>query len=1359
MANIDSMLYFLQNAKDGDAIAAREAIADALKEIYLDKQYPDKKIKITEDGEYESDEENPFTNVEIAVGPPLVSGFADRFKITKNGDYHSYDLFDKDDVIITEFDIEVPQTIREKKHITISENGEYEAGSDECYNSITVDITEAHHAGDLLKPSFYYNLPGDPNFDAKQYIFTDHDVLFGTRAGLIFRRLPKLDEITYNDKIYIQDGWNPGIDSYNGLTTDQQFNPTWNIAPYGYTRQTPKTVYFDGDVFAAVCYNKAIGFFIKPGETVIINGCNAKLRYIADEYAGINKTFWEWINVDELINVHYASNDALLNTRDTINANDDYYCWKHSLVRAFLNDNDEDLVINDDISAFNSLTSIKDIIGNELFDYIYPVAQYTNKIKKRDPNSKFYRYKMYQFWDSEYDIRECDNYYYIAPEDIPGGNPKQSGLYILTNNGVELTEDESVVADTNYYQKVLYSDPTEHGVTFYSPVGYNNFTGVYDNVIKNDDLIYEIGFSNASHTSRSIAGYIDNNKVYRFNIAGNGTIIKGSEYTFDNHLNYIAQHYSKWKKSNFVEDFTFKISVTFGKNDTAHFSPSQKEYVNPHDCGLYYVYDDHIPYPDQWTYKRTYDTTWKNTRYYKIITDPLPDPLPEIVDPEHRYNMAEADFSDYYVQVNPSTIIGIYDMTKLPDKNDDVHPNYRKDFETNNFDFLSEYEAFKVTDTVWDTDNPDKYRYMLIEVERWAETDLNNRFYVYNETNTSSDTSKFTYNIWSTSNIFQQLLWANHNVQNLYPGYEFKPLLDDYLAGNIYRWQTTRDYPNILRGEYTEPVTFLQKLHNTGYSPQTDYPHLDGLDIDTAQFNISITNNLFDEVDVYKDPNNPNRYFKKINIVASNHFDILVYNRYTYEYSRYPFLYYSGNYSYPDSMTIWDNAFYNKDPEDYRTEDLYLSLSGNIPDTFYSYDRMFPDPEDPESISGMYYFDQEKMDQYDEMEYSSSTSRNYIIYYLIAYKYVNYTYGEHYIYLYKETYEHRETRSSSSARWSVSYDDGAQNIYNSIKNETPVYNYILNNYPVGKMYESVNTYKEHNRVMPYAMPYVRQKIEDHGYIEDGDIWPNETYYATIHSTLSINNPFSIDEYTYYDNENYYVFDDLNKTGYVYSLYTVDKTVFYDINQIDNYYGEYNLYYYTLELEGTLSECVPKNNIYYAESDPIYLINEVECDCDHTTDKFLLSTDIWLDECCLYPSYGKGFKNDEIVINTETEYFQKNYLYDFFGIGIKPPKPNTKTINDTISQHVNPNTIYRYSGKQDYLHGHYQTKLDSFFLSKKSHPDEQYDHLMPTDTDASNIYNELGNEYDTVITQKKYELQGSFDASTGSSQIKHAYFFL
>ena len=170
MANIDSMLYFLQNAKDGDAIAAREAIADALKEICLDKQYPDKKIKITEDGEYESDEENPFTNVEIAVGPPLVSGFADRFKITKNGIYHSYDLFDKDDIIITEFDIDVPQTIREKKHITISENGEYEAGSDECYNSITVDVTEAHHAGDLLKPSFYYNLPGDPNFDAKQYI-------------------------------------------------------------------------------------------------------------------------------------------------------------------------------------------------------------------------------------------------------------------------------------------------------------------------------------------------------------------------------------------------------------------------------------------------------------------------------------------------------------------------------------------------------------------------------------------------------------------------------------------------------------------------------------------------------------------------------------------------------------------------------------------------------------------------------------------------------------------------------------------------------------------------------------------------------------------------------------------------------------------------------------------------------------------------------------------------------------------------------------------------------------------------------------------------------------------------------------
>jgi hypothetical protein len=1305
MANIDAELVFLRDAKEGEGNIAREAIVDALTEISNDVAYPYKKIKITEDGEYETDDEHPFTNVEIDVPdmPTLVDGFADRFKVTENKEYKAYDLFPGKDMVITEFDVEVPQILRKKKSITINQNGEYEAGQEECYNQIMVDISNSHHEGDLLEPSFYYSTPGNPNFDSNQYIFTDHGILFGTRAGLIFRRLPKLDDVNYNGKTYIQDSWNPGIDAYNGLTTDQQFVPTWNIPPNGYSRPNPKIVYFDADVFTAVCYNKAIKWFLKPGETVIINGSQAKFRYIADSYAGIEKTFWEWSNVDELMNLHYASNDSLLNTRDVINSDNDYYCWKHSLVRAVLNNSSADLSAQADKNAYSSFEDIKNILGSELFNTIYSVTHYVNYAKRRDPNSKFYRYKTYRFWENEYNSRTFDNYYLVEHEDIPDDNPKAAGLYECTSyKAFKLTEDETTDSNKYYYRKTSIS--SEKGIAFL-PVSYNNYTGEYDN-IKRGELTYEIGFS--KNKKRSIAAYIDNGRSYRFNLQ-NGVIVKTTEYTFLNHLNFIVQHYSNWKKETF-DNFKFSIYVTFGRFDSSHyFSPMEE---------------------------------------------------------------------DYGENVDPSLIVGLYDITKLPDKTPEAISFFeRKDFTTDSFDFINEYEQYRVTDTEWDNEfNLDghlytKYRYMLIEINHWAETDLNNRFYNYTKEFRGSGSKSYqdkTYEIWSKSDIFQESLWRSKILTAMYPGYKFRGLSSLYLYDEYsIRSQSSKQSGNVLRYNYTEPVSFMQRTFGTPFSEETDYPHLKGIDIDTAQLYDSVVSNLFDNVNVYRDPHHPYHFYEKINIVATNVFDLRyyviseVYATTPSDRITNPYLMYVSTYIGNDAVTLWNSLFDGYNPEDYKESTYYLNPKTGIFSEFYTYEQMYPDPDDQSSTEYYYYFFEDEMNHYDNP--GPLSSRRYYIYKAKRYKYINLDHGERYLYIFVERFRHEEERSSSSSSWSVKYDDGAKALYDSIKNLTKTdYVYIWGANSGEKEFESKTIEENYTAKKLFYLPYIRVKDTNHGYIEDGDVYSDEPYYRQINSPMIIANPFKTDEYSEYADGNYYSINDIqtNNTGR-YSLYTIDSSIFYDIVELMGYYGEYNLYYYSLDDMNydnkPLYKATPRNDIYYAEEDSIFVVNDVENSCDICHDKFLLSTDIWLDEGCLYPDYGRGFSEDEIVLKSEPEYSQKKFLYEFLDIESEPFKPKAINNLNVVSQHTYANAAYRYSAKEDYLHGHYPEAVDDFFNSKS--PEDPQDHWYPTENDAQQIMSDLGDYYDTVITQKKYELQGSFDATTGSSQIKHAYFFI
>ena len=1465
MANIDSELAFLRDAQEGDGKAAREIIASALSEICTDRSYPFLKLTATEDGEYEAEEGHPYTSVEVNVqDSPLAYRCADRFKVTENKDYTAYGLFGDDNTIITEFDVQVTQVIREKKSLTITENGEYEAGEEECYNPVIVDIEDSHHEGDLLEPSFYYSTPGNPNFDANQYIFTDHGILFGTRAGEIFRRLPQLDEVIYGGKTYIHDTWNPGIDPYDGLVTDQQFNPTWNLPPNGYSRQNPKIVYFDADVFAAVAYNKAMKWFLRPGETVIINNTNTKLKYLGESYAGIERTFWEWINVDEIIDLHYASSDSLLNTRYTINDDNDYYCWKHSFVRAMMNNSNTDLVCSADMNAYSS-NAVKNALGEDIYNAIHQVTHIVNYARKRDLNTPYYRCKIYKFYD-DYEESDGYNYLYVNPADIPVDpdtgeqSPKYGHLYELASGGTHSyimeTTDEYIHDGKSYYMYIHEpGNPNQKGTNISNP-HYANYIGKYNSSTSElpSNLNYEIGISNPEHTQRAKMAYIDNNRVYRFTLSG-GSASRSTEYTLENHVNFLMQH-GTWSKISFHELDTFLIDANFeekfilkyGKRRT---EPTLAAAITPYDYGLY----------EKRNWKNPSTGTYMDV-YVKYVNGKIMVPHDRIHDDadfiwadmddsiwatyDDQYNSQQEDGHPIYwtkyqytgssvvgeevwandpefvnfVQVtaenfsfDPRTVRGAYDHTK----GEFSYTNSRS------FSILSDLSDFAITDTDWEYEaiaNPPsnpyrpsqslyagrifewnetdqdywgtvdgavvegktyyadtKYRYSHVKIKRFGRMNLSS------DRITLKNSGSWNYGLNKVLNEVNDIrdisLWRNYGLEQYYPGYDSDiwPFEDGLDVVN----KTSNDKTTKLRYTYSEPKHFVCSGNNV-------YINVNGQ-----------TTNLFVDKTLYADPRNasksdpleyrwyeiktgtnPRNGLYEYNIVSlAKKKDIPTEN-----------IPYSENYVLKtkeyapgwDSMDVWDMAFaLVEDPDDYlETKKAFWPHSTVTDMTLRKEDNVagYSDGADSGSIydKNMYYCDLNEKEAYDN---TTVGTRTYHIDWYLCFGDVLMPkmdeerieptpkdYG--YNFIKWKTLTHTETRSSTGDAWTVTYDDGAANIWEEYRHNCDVrYHTILNpihftTWDLDRAAEYISdlyAYSEYLRTIGQSSyPYRRKKVESHSYIENGDVFADEPYYEVISNPITVTNPF--------DDAEYLALDQLHDDIYVPTSLATNSFCFYDINEILTFYGEYSVYRF-----GNLGEEYPNgaydlysyrpyNDIYYHDNkgkEPIFINNEIEYDCETVTDKFLLSTDIWTEEGRLYQTFGVGFSDSETAFDTSNEYDMRLYMHDFYGLGTASPPKREKASYTEMSQHVNANAAYRYSSKDNYINGHYKERVDRYYYTLD--PSEPHDHLRANETEAHQILAELDNEYDTVITQKKYELQGSFDASTGSSQIKHAYFYI
>ena len=1438
MANIDDELSFLRSASDGDGEIAREAICNALQIINDDRMYPPITLTVTENGEYESDINKPFGRVEVNIENATNSGLdvADVFTITENGVFNSVDLFGKM-MIINQFEVNIQQQTYELVDIEITENGVYENEKDGCaYSLIKVNIPSAHKEGDLLSPSYYFMAEGQPNFDSLQYIFTDSGILFGRSADFVLRRLPPLDDILHNGELYNHIGWNPEIPLETGLTSDQTFLPVWSKAPYTYSRPTPKTVYFDSDVFALVCFNNAIGYFVKPGDYVVLNGCAARIKYIADHYGDINHSLWEWENIDEVIDLHYASDDRYLNTQYTINNSGDYYCWKHSYVRAFFNSSSDDLAVADDIAAYNSLPNVKNVLGDVLFNHIHPITQYVNYAKERNQNSHFRSYKTYVFW-GPYQQNYRENYYHVSSEDIPIDpetgyrNPSLAGLYVYVEKWdevsqkyirvIEPTTDQRVV---NEYYKLVENDP-EYDNGYNVNVDYYNATKPFDN---GDD--FEIGFSNPDMTKRSIAAYIDGGKAYRFGINGNNEIVKQSEYTFDNHVNYVIQHGTWTKKRSYAEENTMKVVVDF-------IAAYDTYYESPKNLNLYYQC-----YADIWDpvtgqlIKRTnswikcVDEEWGQHDLYKTV-DTWPE-YPDVVEDSHywdkRYMFAAVsrEYGERHYNYNPSQC-RLYDATKLPVNPEPIQSKSEFAFYAEDMSWVNTYETYRVTDTEWDDtyevpdhEDPEqtiekhKYFYMKLSVIKYPEMGLNYMGFAYYSRSPlfyselpdqGAFYKAFTYDNYVNS-FNDRSLWNSFGYDDYYPHYDINSWHSNDKQVNVNFLEPTK-IASIITTEETatkdtecpepvEPDYYIKERSGEWHLPYGSIP---------ASY-------PFERRNLYFAPNESTSYsvgiyFDRI-YLSGQDFKLDVYHTYNVSGTRYSssflYTYYQTSITDPsEARRVW-NSNYNSEEqaEEYNVPvDIFVPNNKNLDSIpFFKRILVYPDPYYAQRGQLYYYYiSEEEMHEYEYPSNSKETItsdilKHYFVYEIMPIEGANVIKDGQTVALHmlNKYYSHFDIRHSGYSSWDTYSDDGAENIYNLLKNIDPSqmqYIYIWDSYGITEYERLRNTYSNVTPLdydMIYALdthkdfpthtgliPYYRRKVMSHNYIVDGDVYPNEPYYEVIQSPMNIYNPFSKNEYIAYDNQydDVYYFDDTwrrvetwvgGDTTDCMSTVGKDSLKFYDIRQFVNNYCEYNVYNYNLN--GMLNEedknvhvTIPKNVLHYGNESIRYIDNEVMYDCEEVTDKFLLSTEIWTDPGCLYPEYGTGYGEDELVLDTTAEYYQQKFLTEFFKQGDTPLPIKEKQQNGVISQHVNANHSYRYGSKEDYMHYEYPKEVYDFTYGRM--PGGNYPYLYPTKQDCDDLYDSISDYYDTVITQKKYELQGSFDATTGSSQIKHAYFFI
>lgn len=285
MANIDSQLAFIKNAKDNEANIAREAIADALEIMNNDRTFLPKELKVSYNGEYTAAEGEAYTSV--VVEAPTVEtikfdGFVDNLRITKNGTYYARELYPYKEIFISGFTVDVPIATSQPMYLEVHENGEYEAGDGGYYHTVVVDVDNTHHEGDYLTAGMYFKEPyfldpNNPNDATMIFIDKDDHILYGESALQFLNRLPKFKKRGN----YIHTDWNPDP-LY--MINDQDFIPVWELAPYNYQDDSDQYI-LDYDVFLFIVRKKLIEYFYNIGGDIKINIDNSVYTLRCDSTA------------------------------------------------------------------------------------------------------------------------------------------------------------------------------------------------------------------------------------------------------------------------------------------------------------------------------------------------------------------------------------------------------------------------------------------------------------------------------------------------------------------------------------------------------------------------------------------------------------------------------------------------------------------------------------------------------------------------------------------------------------------------------------------------------------------------------------------------------------------------------------------------------------------------------------------------------------------------------------------------------------------------------------------------------------------------------------------------------------------
>ena len=481
MANIDDELVFIRDAGEYDGNISREAIANALDIINKDIYYTNSEtLVVTENDDYYAPEGTQYNKVVVNVpgGVPFgFDGYAERITFKKNGTYQTKEMFDKN-LVITEFDVEVPEWSRDPVVKEITESGVYESLSDEYYSRVVVDIPNTPHQGDYVSAIFYFLDPSNPNDAAKTVIFQDNHILFGTDAASFLRRFPKLKQVRSGSMFYTHLDWNsdPSV-----ITCNKDYIPSWALEPDNRDLTgDPRYFKLDSDIVLYIAQHKLVDLYFNPGDVIALHNPQSGLRTGSIKYEGnaleyVSDAQSNYLfSVTTGIDLPYCDDSLDISTENTINGT--YYWYGCSLVRALLNKDKSILITQEDRDKYDILDyDISDYISDDIELAIIPTSHYIMRAVPRDSSYRYYQKSVPRDSLSYY---AQDSYYDFPLEDIPVDpntgqqSPKYAELYERTRSGRDpdytytftLTQDVRIRKDHYYGKrdgyKIRVSKPT-----------------------------------------------------------------------------------------------------------------------------------------------------------------------------------------------------------------------------------------------------------------------------------------------------------------------------------------------------------------------------------------------------------------------------------------------------------------------------------------------------------------------------------------------------------------------------------------------------------------------------------------------------------------------------------------------------------------------------------------------------------------------------------------------------------------------------------------------------------------------------------------------------------------------------------